>query len=411
MFNHRILTEAIGAAPAKNKVRLLLGARQTGKTELLRALVSPQRSAVFNLQDSALRRRFEQDPSRFGAQVRALPREIGEVVVDEIQKVPALLDEVQSLYDEDRTTRQFFLTGSSARQLRRGAANLLPGRSHLFHLFPVCRWEQADHDAFLDELGPISSRRPTKAPPFPDQSLARTLLYGSLPGVMVEPEPTAQATLSSYVELYLEEEIRREALARDLGAFGVFLRLAAAEAGTSINIAGLSRESGVAQSTLKNFFQVLEDTFVAHLVQPYGRAGRKRLLSTPRFLLFDSGVRVAAAEWPFEETLLDLKGGPLLEHWVGAELVVRASYLGRGHRVSFWRTVDDAEVDFVWESPDEDIPIEVKWTTRPTAHDARHVESFLDDYPKRASRGLVVCRCPAPERITDRVTAIPWNRL
>jgi uncharacterized protein len=417
MFNERFLRSVLGSAVSQDKVRILLGARQTGKTELLRALVRPERSAVFNLQDTGLRRQFEADPARFGRQVRALAPEVTEVVVDEVQKVPALLDEVQALYDEDRRRRQFFLTGSSARQLRRGAANLLPGRSHLFHLFPVCRWEQASYRPYLKALGPPSRPegaafgRAAAAPPFPEQSLARALLFGSLPGVILEPEPTAAATLGAYVELYLEEEIRREALVRDLGAFSVFLRLVAAESGTTINYAGLSRESGIPQSTLKNFFQVLEETFVGYALRPYGRAGRKRLLSTPRFLFFDSGVRTAAAEFPFDARLLEAQGGPLLEHWVGTELVIRARYLGRGHRIGFWRTVSGAEVDFVWESPPEDVPIEVKWTTRPTAHDARHLEVFLDEHPRRARRGIIVCRCEAPERITERVMAIPWTRL
>lgn len=321
---------------------------------------------------------------------------------------------MQALYDENRRARQFFLTGSSARRLRRGAANLLPGRSHVFRLHPVCRWEQEDHRPYLDALAEpsFSARKARRSVPrFRQQDLGRTLVYGSLPGVTLESDAVAAATLSAYVELYLEEEIRREAVVRDLGAFGVFLRLVAAESGATINSAGLSRESGIPQSTLRTFFQVLEDTFVGYSIAPYGRAGRKRLLSTPRFLLFDNGVRTAAAEVPYDRMVIDSMGGPLLEHWVGTELVVRAAYRGRGHRVTFWKTVGGAEVDFVWESPTEDIPIEVKWTKRPSTHDARHLETFLDDYPTRARRGLVVCRCSVPEQLSERVTAIPWSRL
>ncbi len=100
-----------------------------------------------------------------------------------------------------------------------------------------------------------------------------------------------------------------------------------------------------------------------------------------------------------------------LEHWVAQELIARAGYAGRPHRVSFWRTAYGAEVDFVWEAPREDIPIEVKWTARPRPGDARHLETFLDEFPGRARRGLLVCRCAHPQQLTDRVRALPWHAL
>ncbi len=142
MFFRRALLSSLVSPVSAGKVRLLFGARQTGKTELLRRVAQGAPSAVFNLQDTALRRRFEEDASRFAREVRALPASTRLVLVDEVQKVPALLDEIQALYDGDRTAREFFLTGSSARRLRRGSANLLPGRAHVYHLSPVVRWEQ-----------------------------------------------------------------------------------------------------------------------------------------------------------------------------------------------------------------------------------------------------------------------------
>src|SRR5258706_5912634 len=104
-------------------------------------------------------------------------------------------------------------------------------------------------------------------------------------------------------------------------------------------------------------------------------------------------------------------GGPLLEHWVAEELITRASYSGPSYRVSFWRTTTGVEVHFIWETPREDVPIEVKWTERPRPEDARHLEKFLDEYPQRARKGLLVCRCPEPQQLTRRVRAIGWDRL
>lgn len=413
MYYRRFLESPLGGRLSRNKVRLLLGARQTGKTMLLRHLLAGTQTHVIDLQDGAERRRFEADPGAFSREVRALSKRVRAVLVDEIQKAPALLDEIQALYDGAPSRWQFYLTGSSARQLRARSANLLPGRSHLYHLFPVCAWEVAGADS-VPAIAPPVSHRPSgaaAASPFPPQALNRVLLLGSLPGVRAESVATAQATLGAYVAHYLEEEIRREALVRELGPFMVFVRLAAAESGGQVNLARLSQESGVPSSTLKNYYQVLVDTFVGHWLPAYGRRTRKRLLTTPRFYFFDVGVRNAAAELPLSVRLSDGQGGPLLEHWVAQELLARAAYLGRGYRVSFWRTSYGVEVDFVWETAREDLPIEVKWTEHPRPTDARHLETFLDEFPSRARTGLLVCRCARPQQLTERVRAIPWQAL
>ena len=436
MYYRRYLEDRLTGPVSRNKVRLLFGARQTGKTWLLRRLLAGEDTRAFDLQDTVARRRFEADPAAFSREVRALPRSVTSVVLDEIQKVPALLDEVQRLYDAAPSRWQFYLTGSSARRLRSGTANLLPGRSHTYHLYPVCGWE-VDRDDPAPELPapvepgrrhgtrgrsgdhPVSvrprrsrdGRTPEEPRWFPPQSLTRVLQLGGLPGIRGESIPTAQATLASYVGHYLEEEIRREALVRDMGPFGVFLRLAASESGRQLNVARLSQESGVPASTLKNYYQVLVDTFVGYWMTAYAGRTRKRLLTTPRFYVFDVGVRQAAAETPLHPRLPDELGGTLLAHWVAQELIARAGYAGRPHRVSFWRTAYGAEVDFVWEAPREDIPVEVKWTARPRPNDARHLETFLDEFPGRARRGLLVCRCADPQQLTDRVRALPWHAL
>jgi hypothetical protein len=414
MFCHRTLLDRLHSNVSRNKIRLLLGARQTGKTELLRRAVPVDAAVFYGLDDPALRRRLEADPAVLGRELAALPPRIGYVVVDEIQKVPELLDEIQSTYDRAKTRFQFFLTGSSARRLRRQTANLLPGRSHVFHLHPVCRWEE-DRSSVFDwpgALAPETAGRGRKAErPFPSRSLEDRLAFGGLPGVQLEPSDTARATLDAYVENYLEEEVRREALARDLGAFSTFVRLSALESGRQVNVAALSRESGIPVSTLKNYYDVLVATFLGFWMRPYAGQARKRLLTAPRFFYFDLGVRNAAAALAPDSRLAEVEGPALLEQWVAAELTARAGYLGRGYDISFWRTVSGAEVDFVWQGPREDVPIEVKWTARPRPADARHVERFLDTYPSRARRGLVVCRATRAQQLTDRVTAVPWDAL
>lgn len=161
----------------------------------------------------------------------------------------------------------------------------------------------------------------------------------------------------------------------------------------------------------KGYYEILVDSFVGGWLRPYSRPGRKQLLSTPRFLIFDTGVRNAAAGLALTRRTLASEGPRLLEQWVGLELSYRASYRGQGDKVSFWRTRSDAEVDFVWEGRSEDVPIEVKWTARPQPGDARHLESFLDEYPQRARSALVVCRCERPQQLSERVVAVPWNEF
>jgi len=410
MFYDRVVAERLAGPVSRGKVRLLFGARQTGKTALLRHLLAAQDTRFYDLQDSGLRRRFEVDPAAFSREVRALPRRIRNVVVDEIQKVPALIEEVQALHESMPRSFGLFLTGSSARKLRVRSAGLLPGRSHAYRLHPVCGWEVTR--ALPARIGPVpSDGRGPRGTPFPAQSLSRTLRFGGLPGIRAEGAASAEATLAAYVEQYLEEEIRREALVREIGPFIAFLRLAALESGRQTNVAKLSQESRIPASTIRAFYQVLVDTFVGHWVGAYARSARRRLLTTPRFCFFDVGVRNAAADLPLDVRMLNTQGGPLLEQWVAQELVARAGYLGRGHRVSFWRTATGAEVDFVFETPREDVPIEVKWTENPRPDDARHVETFLDEFAPRARRGYVVCRCASPEQLTARVTALPWDML
>ncbi len=397
----------LGGGASAGKVRLLFGARQTGKTTLLRRLADST-TVPFDLQDRRTRLDFERDPHALVRILEATTARRTAVCIDEIQRVPALLDEVQYLHDRHPRRFEFLLTGSSARRLKTAAANLLPGRAHLYHLSPLILPERRDCGEC--RILPVSVGR-SFAAGFPRPRLDDLLLYGSLPGVTLEPEETRVRTLESYVELYLEEEIRREALVRNVGAFQQFLELAALESGGIVNLTNLSRESGVPVATIRTFYQVLEDTFIGYRIPAFGGAGRKRVLTTPRFLFFDTGVRNAAARLHPGPDLLATQRGVLLENWVGQELIHRCRNAGRAHRVSFWRTVHGAEVDFVLETPSEVVPIEVKATERPSESDAAHIRLFMATYPRRVRRGYVVCRCRAPQRLAEGVEAIPWNLI
>ena len=402
----RWIEQDLKSSISHHKVRLIFGARQTGKSTLLRSLF-PENALFINLQDRRQRLRFERQPDELirMLQAESKPRT---VLIDEIQKVPDLLDDIQLLYDANPKQFQFILTGSSARKLRSSAANLLPGRVHQYHLFPLVSAER-ENGKYSHIL--TLRKKKTFHPGFPPPNIETILLYGNLPGIVMEQENTRKKTLESYAEIYLEEEIRREALVRNIGPFSRFLELAALESGQVMNLSNLSQQSGIAVATLRSFYQVLVDTFIGYWLPPFTGRVRKRLLTTPMFYFFDVGVRNALARISLNKQSLRLQAGTLFQQWVVTELWHRCSYLGRNYHIYFWRSVSGAEVDIVLETPDEIIPIEIKWTDNPRQTDARYLLSFIKNYSKRAKRGFIICRSPHKLQITPQITAIPWQEM
>ncbi len=401
-YNRALQSRLSRLETGSGKIKLILGPRQSGKTTLLCHHIGSTRNVVsINLQDRRMRRMYEIDDARL---VRELEAAVGAdtVFIDEIQKVPELLEDVQYLYDRYPGRYRFFLTGSSSRQLKRRSSNLLPGRVHTLLLPPVMLAEQ--REALLLPL------RSVPDPRFPFRSLEDYLLYGNLPGLYQESRDAWADTLAGYVELYIENEIRQESMVNDMGAFVRFLRLAALESGQFVNFTKLARAVGVAVNTLRNFYQILEDTYVGIRLLPFGR-NRKRIMRSPRFLFFDIGVRHLLAELPLNQTLLTLGAGLIFEQSILTELHYRCCFHGKGFRLSTWRTASGAEVDAIIETPDEFIPIEIKWTENPSPRDARHLETFMNLHNEMSKRAYLICRAPARQKLSDRTTVIPWNEF
>jgi predicted AAA+ superfamily ATPase len=163
----------------------------------------------------------------------------------------------------------------------------------------------------------------------------------------------------------------------------------------------------VAVQTIKAYYQLLEDMFIGFSVPAFSGSPRKSALSSPRFFFFDLGVRNAAAEIPLVEATVNAAAGSLFEQWVGTQLHRRLAYAGSGS-LSYFRTTDGAEVDFILEQDGKIIPIEVKWTENPSLKDARHLKAFIAEHPSRCDQGYIVSRCPYVLALDDRITAIPW---
>ncbi|HAM70420.1 MAG TPA: hypothetical protein DCM86_02115 [Verrucomicrobiales bacterium] len=395
-------------------VHILFGARQTGKSTLLRSLI-PDPALSIDLADPRERSRYLADPGELINRCRALPanRKGQMVLIDEAQAVPEIFNSVQVLYDSDKERWRFVLCGSSARKLRMTGANLLPGRSMLHRLYPLTL---AEHPADTQRSPhaqsplPLAWRDPRGRRLFPAGDLESRLTFGELPGVVCAPVSDRAELLKTYALNHLEEEIRREAFVRDWGAFVRFLNLAARESGQILNYANIAQETGLSKPTVKAYYQLLEDMFIGFSVPAFSRSPRKNLLSTPRFLFFDLGVRHAAAGLDAVPEIVRAQPGPIFEQWVGIELWNRIQYLGGGG-LHHLRTKDGAEIDFIVERKNALTPIEVKWTKRPALSDARHILRFLEEHPKEARHGYIICRIDRPSRLHEQVTALPWSDL
>lgn len=309
------------------------------------------------------------------------------MIIDEVQKVPALMDGVQ--YMIDNGLAQFILTGSSARKLRHNKnINLLPGRIIQLRLDPFT----------LEEL------------PSPLPAIEDFLLYGSLPAIQLETDNAIrEEELDSYVDLYLEDEVRAEALVRDIGAFENFLHLAAMESGHIVNFDKISQDIGVARTTISAYYQILEDCLIAERIEPYTKSrSRKKLTKSPKYLFFDLGLRRLAAQE--QQTLPQKYLGSLFEQFIGLELIRWSRYQNIKTSVHFWRDSSGPEVDWVLNRNQSLLPIEVKWTDNPSLRDAKHLDLFLKEYPS-ATQAYVVCRVSQPQVLSENIEAISWKDL
>lgn len=382
----RILEKRLASTLARGRSALLLGPRQTGKTTLAQRL-NPD--LLLNFIRPEVRQRYERRPELLGAEIASHPalpqRKLPLVLLDEVQRVPELVNVVQDLID--RRAAQFLLTGSSARKLRRGRdTNWLTGR-----LVPL-------------RLDPLTLAERT--PP----TLEEALLTGSLPGIVsVDDDAAREQDLRAYSTLYLEEEIRAEALVRNLGQFSRFLQLAALESGGISHFRGLALELGVAHTTVAGYYEILEDCLIAERVEPLTRSRtRKKLTKSPRYLFFDLGVRRAAAE---EGRRLPPRVlGGLFEQFVGLEFIRLGRQAQPEVQVQFWRDPDGPEVDWVLTRENRCLPVEVKWSDAPTAADARHLVTFQSEH-RSARHGLVVCRAAKRFQLARGIVALPWHEI
>lgn len=354
----------------------LWGPRQTGKTTLLQQIVPEARFVDLLLSETY--EELQRRPSILREKILADPKRSDRVVViDEVQQVPALLDEAQWMMVNHGI--RFILCGSSARKLKRGSANLLGGRALGYELFPLV------------------------FPEIPAFDLKRALNHGLLPRLYMGDNPSER--WRSYVGNYLKEEIMAEALTRDLPAFSRFLEAAAFSNGEVLRYTNIARDCGVSAPTVKNHFQILYDTLLGWELPAYLRRPKRRMVESSKFYYFDVGL----ANTLLRRGVIEEKSesfGKAFEHWVAMELRAHAHYSGRHYPLAYWRTTSGYEVDFILG--EAEIAVEVKSTELADERHGRGLKSFDEEYSPR--RLIVVSLDKEPRRI-GKIEILPWTHF
>lgn len=364
---------------AKHSV-FLWGPRRTGKTYWIREhlagaplidLLQTDVFAEYAGRPALLRERFSEP---------AVTKRRGPIVIDEVQKLPVLLDEVHWLIENRRQT--FLLTGSSARKLRRGHANLLAGRARRREMRPLCFPE-------IDRL-----------------NLERIVLSGLLPPHFLSDDPSDD--IRSYVNDYLKEEIVSEGLAVSLPAFTDFLRVAAIASSELLNYTNVAREVGVSAKVVRGYFDLLEDTMLGYRVAPWTKSPNRRMIQTPKFYLFDVGIaNHLARRRPAPRTP---EFGKSVEHLVLMELQAFRSYRSQDLEIRYWRTSTGQEVDFVLN--DLEVAIEVKASARVADAALKNLSAVSDD--ARVRLRIVVTLERQPREVADlhgRIRLLPLREF
>ena len=327
-----------------------------------------------DLLDNASFRRYLERPELLGQELAAAGASC--CVIDEIQKVPALLDEVHRLIE--RRGVSFALCGSSARKVRAGHANLLGGRALRYELFGLSAWEMGD-----------------------DFSLERVLNAGYLPRLATRERP--RAALRAYVGDYLKEEVAAEGLVRSLPAFSEFLNVAALSDTELVNFSTIARECGVSSPTVKSYFDILVDTLLGHFLPAFTRRPKRRVIAAPKFYFADVGVvNVLAKRQQLEAG--SAAYGKAFENWVHHELRAYHVYKETEQDLSYWRLASGIEVDFI--VGDMRTAIEAKATRKVTADHLKGLRSLREDHPDVQER-IVVSLEPRARRTEDGILILP----
>lgn len=332
----------------QNMSFFLFGPRGTGKTYWLKKNL-PSALYIDLLHDETFMS-LQINPSRLENLIP--PKWNDWIIIDEVQKIPAILDEVHRLIESKKY--RFVLTGSSARKLKQKGVNLLAGRALTYHLYPLTK----------PELGS-------------DFNFEHSLNHGNLPMTFQTEDPSAY--LASYVSTYLKEEVQQEALVRHIPTFHKFLEIASFSQGSLINYSAIARELGINRKTVESYFDILEDLLIAYRVSPFTKRAKRGLVRHSKFYFFDNGLyRKVRPTGPFDQP--EEISGMALETLFLQEAIALNEYYEAGYEIFFWRTQRDQEVDFVLYGKEKVFAFEIKRAKKIQRKDFRHLKTFQSDY-------------------------------
>lgn len=379
---HITMIERILKLPKKESF-FLFGARGTGKSTLIEEKFQ-ENAFYINLLLAKEEERYARDPDILIAEVRALPKSISHVIIDEVQKIPKLLDIVHNLIES--TDKKFILTGSSARKLKAAGVNLLAGRAFVYHLFPF---------SFI-ELGPRFE-------------LEQALRWGLLPKIpFFSDDDSRLQFLLAYAQTYLKEEVWSEHYIKKLEPFRRFLEVSAQCNGKIINHANIARDVGVDDKTVKEYFSLLEDTLIGFYLEPFQHSFRKRLSQKSKFYYFDTGIVRALSRQltvPLEKRTSAY--GDAFEHLVITECIKLASYNKPEYRFSYLKTKDDSEIDLVVERPGLRLLfIEIKSSENVQEQDISSFIKLTEDFGE--CEAICLSNDPKAKKYND-IFVLPWQ--
>jgi len=362
----------------------LFGPRGVGKTTLLKHLPWFSQALYINLLRPGEEMRLARNPGELENIVKALGPEKKHIIIDEVQKIPPLLDVVHDLIET--THKQFILTGSSTRKLKHGGANLLAGRAFVYHLSPFTYFELME-----------------------PAELTNCLRFGMLPKIFeYESDEKKQLYLEAYTNTYLKEEIWAEQFIRELDPFRRFLEVAAQTNGKIVNFSNLARDVGTSDKNIQKYFSILEDTLLGFFLEAFQHSFRKRLSKAPKFYFFDTGiVRALTAQLSLPLTQSTSQFGDAFEHFIILQAIQLATYFHRDYRFSYLKTKDDAEVDLVVERPGLPLLlIEIKSSENVQAEQLRTLKRIAGDFGE--CEAICLSRDIYAKQL-DGIMVYPWE--
>ncbi len=365
----------------KSQSFFLFGARGTGKSFLLDKLFPPNETLWVDLLGGQAELQFAENPDKLSDLIAASNAKW--VVIDEVQKVPKLLDVVHREIEKNKI--KFALTGSSARKLKRGGANLLAGRAFVYNLFPFTAEELGDR--FV---------------------LDQALQWGTLPKLFEFcSNEEKKLFLSNYVETYLKEEVFAEQLVRGIIPFRKFLKLAAQSNGAVLNFNKIARDVGVDNKTVQNYFEILEDTLLGFYLPATEASFRKQQIKSPKFYLFDCGVKREIENMSHLPITSSQEMGVVFEHWLITEIFKLNSYLRVKYELSYLLTKGGLEVDLVLQLPKEEPTfVEIKSTSNIQDSHLKSLMAVKEEFPK--SKCFCLCQQQYPSVVND-IQVFPWR--